>query len=288
MLTNIKNFALIIGAMKCGTTSLFYYLSQHPEICSCREKEPDFFTNDAKWYQGFNWYQSYELWNWKPTVHKIALEASTSYTKFPIKPNAAERISQIEAKFKFLYILRNPIERIESHYSYGLTKPWGRNKDISQVLSQIITVSKYAMQLDSYYQRFPVEDILILNFEDLKRQPIELIKKVCEFLNVDASYKFHDLGKVKNATNELVIENKFLRLVKDNKKIHNLILSAVPLKLRKMVTSPMKKKIQSNFKLSPEQRKFVFNELKEDLIRLKTKYKFDLSKWGIDIAKNEF
>ena len=50
----------------------------------------------------------------------------------------------------------------------------------------------------------------------------------------------------------------------------------------------MKKKIQSNFKLSPEQRKFVFNELKEDLIRLKTKYKFDLSKWGIDIAKNEF
>ncbi len=107
-------------------------------------------------------------------------------------------------------------------------------------------------------------------------------------MNVDASYKFHDLGKVKNATNELVIENNFLRLVKDNKKIHNLILSAVPLKLRKMVTSPMKKKIQSNFKLSPEQRKFVFNELKEDLIRLKTKYKFDLSKWGIDIAKNEF
>ena len=174
MLTNIKNFALIIGAMKCGTTSLFYYLSQHPEICSCREKEPEFFTNDAKWYQGFNWYQSYEL------------------------------------------------------------------------------------------------------------------KKVCEFLNVDASYKFHNLGQVKNATNEQVIENKFLRLVKNNKKIHNLILSAVPLKLRKMVTNPMKKKIKSYFKLSPEQRKFVFNELKEDLIRLKTKYKFDLSKWGIDIAKNEF
>ena len=139
------------------------------------------------------------------------------------------------------------------------------------------------MQLDEYYQRFPAEDILLLNFEDLKREPVELVQKVAEFLNVDASYKFHALGTVKNPTKGLLMDNKFLSSVKNNKKIHNLILSAVPLKLRKIVTTPMKKKIKSNFKLSPEQREFVFNELKEDLIKLKTKYKLDISKWGIDI-----
>ncbi len=42
----INNFALIIGAMKCGTTSLFSYLAQHPEISACQPKEPDFFSYD--------------------------------------------------------------------------------------------------------------------------------------------------------------------------------------------------------------------------------------------------
>lgn len=62
-------------------------------------------------------------------------------------------------------------------------------------------------------------------------------------MNVDVLYKFYDLGKVKNVINELVIENKFLCLVKDNKKIYNLILLVVLFKLRKMVISLMKKKI---------------------------------------------
>ena len=43
----IANFALIIGAMRCGTTSLFSYLSQHPEVAPSTPKEPDFFANDG-------------------------------------------------------------------------------------------------------------------------------------------------------------------------------------------------------------------------------------------------
>jgi hypothetical protein len=70
-----------------------------------------------------------------------------------------------------------------------------------------IAFSKYAMQLDEYYKRFPEEDILLLYFEDLKSQPKEVVKKVCEFLNVDASFDFQDLGKVKNPT---VIESPLL------------------------------------------------------------------------------
>ena len=111
MSTNIDNFALIIGAMKAGTTSLFKYLSQHPEICACQEKEPNFFASDINWSKGLDWYQN--LWKWNQDLHKIALEASTFYTRLP-EANAAERIAQIKAKFKFIYILRNPVERIES------------------------------------------------------------------------------------------------------------------------------------------------------------------------------
>ena len=118
----IKNFALIIGSMKSGTTSLFNYLSQHPEIAGSIVKEPNFFSYNERWEQGWEWYM--QQWaNWNPNVHKIALEATINYTKYPVYPNAAARINQVSdrANFKFVYVLRNPIERIESQYTYDLS-----------------------------------------------------------------------------------------------------------------------------------------------------------------------
>lgn len=112
----IKNFALIIGAMKCGTTSLYNYLAQHPEISACTYKEPSFFSTESNWSKGFEWY--YDLWNWDKNRHKIALEASTSYTRIHEYSNAAEKIAAVDKNFKFIYIMRNPIKRIESHYTY--------------------------------------------------------------------------------------------------------------------------------------------------------------------------
>lgn len=82
----MNNFALIVGSMKCGTTSLFSYLAQHTQISACNDKEPRFFTNDHKWAKGFEWYQS--LWDWDHNQHKIALEASVDYTRVPFRPNA--------------------------------------------------------------------------------------------------------------------------------------------------------------------------------------------------------
>ncbi|MGD1714634.1 sulfotransferase family protein [Dapis sp. BLCC M172] len=280
MSTNLNNFALIIGAAKSGTTSLFDYLSQHPEICACQpKKEPNFFASDKNWSKGFDWYQS--LWKWNASLHQIALDGSTYYTNYPDLPNAAERILQIKAKFKFIYILRNPVERIESHYNFVrsyINKP---NVSFSEELDHYITVSKYAMQLDEYDKRFPAEDILILYFEDLKSKPTELVKKICEFLNVDASYQFQDIGEVKNKT---VVDKPLLSAIKSNTKLHNFIRSTFPRNLRMLVTRPMKStKIKHKFKLSPEQREFVLSELEEDLKKLKSKYGVAIEKWGLEV-----
>jgi hypothetical protein len=112
----IERFALIIGAMKCGTSSLFNYLAQHPEIAESRPKEIGFFDNDDHWARGRDWYEA--AWRWDPAQHRVALEASTGYTKVPTMPNAAARIATYPAKFQFLYIMRNPLDRYESHYSH--------------------------------------------------------------------------------------------------------------------------------------------------------------------------
>lgn len=277
MSTNIDNFALIIGAMKAGTTSLFKYLSQHPEICACQQKEPNFFASDTNWSKGLDWYQN--LWKWKPESHKIALEASTFYARLP-EANAAERIAQLEAKkFKFIYILRDPVERIESQYNFSRTIEGGRDRDFYQIMPICIAFSKYAMQLDEYYKRFPAEDILLLYFEDLKSQPNEVVKKVCEFLNVDASSNFQDLGEVKNPT---VVESPLLYSIKSNKKLHNFLRSTFPRNLRMLVTNPLKSTNKKDkFKLSPEQREFVLSELEEDLQKLKEEYGVAIERWSL-------
>lgn len=115
-----NNFALIIGAMKCGTTSLFYYLSEHPQVSAAEDKEPHFFSDDCTFTKGITWYQS--LWEWKPE-HRIALEASTTYAMQPKYPNAAQRIAQLEnAQFRFIYIMRHPFARIESHVRHLLAE----------------------------------------------------------------------------------------------------------------------------------------------------------------------
>ena len=278
MSTNIENFALIIGAMKSGTSTLFDYLSQHPEICSCQKKEPDFFRSYRNWSKGFDWYQS--LWKWNPNLHKVALEASVRYTIRDEWPKTVERIYQTKAKFKFIYILRNPVERIESHFNFLQNIPGQRYRSFSEVMPNLIAVSKYGMQLDKYYKKFPAEDILILYFDDLKSQPKEMLKKVCKFLNVDASYEFHGLGKVSNPT---LFSNTLLYAIKSNKKLSDVILSVFPRKLVKLITRPMKSKTKANFKLSPEQGEYVLSELKEDMKKLKEKYGVNIERWNLGV-----
>ena len=279
MSTNIDNFALIIGAAKSGTTSLFDYLSQHPEICPCSTKEPNFFASDINRSKGLDWYQS--LWKWDPSLHQTALEASTYYTMLPKWPNAAERISQVKAKFKFVYIIRNPVERIESNYNFVMSLPKKRNVGFEEFMTVSTAISKYAMQLDEYYKRFPAEDILLLYFEDLKKKPNEVVKKVCKFLDLDGSYKFKELGVVKNKT---VVDGSLLSAVKKQKKLHNLLLSIFPHNLRVLVTRPLKStKAKDKFKLSPEQRKFILSELKEDLKKQKEKYGVAIERWNLEV-----
>ena len=78
-------FLIIIGAMKSGTTTLFRLLAQHPQIARPSEKEPHFFSRAERFENGLSHYQN--LWKWRPGFHKVALEASTGYTKFPFDPN---------------------------------------------------------------------------------------------------------------------------------------------------------------------------------------------------------
>lgn len=276
----IENFALIIGAMKCGTTSLFHYLAQHPEICPSRVKEPNFFADDDNWAKGSQWYQS--LWNWNPAKHKVALEASTFYTKMPLRPSAAARIATMRGRFRFIYVLRDPIERIESHYAHGEIFDVPLRPLAEGVDPHTIDLSRYAMQIADYYERFPRESILLLHFDDLRRDALSAVKQVCTFLDINPQYPFRGMGEVHNPGRAKRIDGSLYEFLSRQPLLRALV-RRLPLQPREALRRLLSRKAVGNIRLTPRQREYVLRELRDDLRRLSVEYGFDVSGWTTEL-----
>lgn len=275
----IDNLAVIIGSMKCGTTYLFNYLSQHPEIAPCDPKEPEFFT--LNYDKGFEWYES--LFEYDPTVHKIALEGSTGYTRYPDwYPNAAERLQSSHIRAKFIYLVRDPIERVESHYNFGIVHDWGRDRDILD--DRAIHCSMYARQLDEYVKRFPKEDILILNFDDIKADMPTVANQVFQFLGIHA-IKPKRLQEVevagRNHTAEQTAEYDFYYRLKQVLPSKALYQKLVPHEARASINGLFRRKLTDKKRLGPIEKQQLVQRLRGDLIRLRDDYQVDISRWSI-------
>ncbi len=286
----IKNFVLIIGAMKCGTTSLFNYLAEHPQIAPCKEKEPSFFSAERNYRKGFEYYQN--LWDWQPEIHQIALEGSTSYTRVTNSNyvNAAENIAKLQekegCKFKFIYVMRNPLDRIESQYTHGAV--W-RSKELKDSIinktidPEAVDVSKYSMQIEEYYSRFDAKDILLINFNDLKNKPIELLNNICHFLQIDSRYQFKKIDIIHNGSQEKMrIELPGWYLIRHTP-LMKLVKNKTPSNVKEVFYRLFKRQVKDNYiKLSSAQKKAILCELEADLKMLDAKYEFDISRWNFD------
>jgi len=189
---------VIIGAQKCGTTSLHYYLNNHPQIDMSREKELDFFIGTKNWHRGVEWYKSHFR------AHKnIQGESSPNYTAYPRYQGVAQRMFSTIPKAKLIYILRDPVDRIISHYIHHFSE--GREKkgfkEALQPLDQTnsyIFRSKYYMQLRQYLEFYSDTNILILTAEELYHRRRKTLIKVFRFLGVDDTYYTHKFGKLKH------------------------------------------------------------------------------------------
>lgn len=192
---------IIIGAMKSGTTSLHYYLNLHPDICMSRCKELDFFNKDKNWHQGIDWYKSHFI-----EEAKIYGESSPNYTSYPKWRNTPQRMFSTIPETKLIYILREPIERIISHYVH-LYATGKENLKIQDALfnfekNDYIARSKYYFQLSKYLEFFPASNILIITSEELLAFPQQVMNRVFQFLEVDTDFEFQ-FDVTKNAVEVL-------------------------------------------------------------------------------------
>ncbi len=104
-MSKLPNF-LIIGAMKCATSSLHEQLALQDGIFMTELKEPNFFSNDEEYTKGMSWYLSHFQ---DAQTEDLAGESSTHYTKLPTYPETITRIQEHLPNAKFIYVIRHPI-----------------------------------------------------------------------------------------------------------------------------------------------------------------------------------
>jgi hypothetical protein len=262
---------IIIGAMKSGTTSLYSYLAQHPEICECRIKEPEYFTQHQS--HGVQEKKYEELWNFDETVHRYVLESSTGYTKYPLEKDIPAKISEYGIKPWFIYILRDPFERIESHFNAGRFNPEWKHSILDE---HLISVSNYYMQLQRFKEYFPRDRILLLDFSELETSPGNVLRRIYRFLKLDESF-FHDSYDIKNKTIAKTKWDIAYRKLNRTTGINRIIPEPLKRACRRLLSGkkPVPKRL-----LTFDERKIVYGILEGDMIRLREEYGFDTGKWG--------
>lgn len=189
----IQRFALLIGAMKAGTTALYRYLEQHPELAACSTKEPWFLGDPARWGEGQEAYG--RLWPaFDPARHRWAIEASTGYSKLPLRANAVQASWAFEAEFRFLYLVRDPVARIRSHYLHALSQAWMRYPLHERLAPEAVLFSNYHFQLQPYVTVHGREAVMVISYEQFRRRPGPVLRSICRFLGVDEEFAFKDPG----------------------------------------------------------------------------------------------
>jgi Sulfotransferase domain len=190
---------LIIGAMKGGTTSLHSYLGEHPQVQMAAIKETNFFAGpppDGEPYppgaERIEQLRDYEAL-FDPSI-EVRGEASPTYTTYPRRKGVPERIKDLVANAKIVYIVRDPVDRVASHYHHrlsvdGETRPLREALgDFSDPYCPLTCPGLYAAQLERYLPHFPQDDILVVDQADLLGQRRATLREIFAFLAVDESF----------------------------------------------------------------------------------------------------
>jgi Sulfotransferase family len=200
---------LIVGFMKCATTTLFEQLMTHPRIQPPIKKELHYFTREWDPFYDLDLFgmEYFEQLQFDGSSGKLCGEASPSYIL------AANRIAAFNANAKIIILVRDPVERAMSQYrhyrQYGIVKDETLALDDHSIgAMNIVQDSCYALRIADFIQHFSTRNILLVSFEEFCRSQRETMRHVIEFLDLEpiAIEK-----EVKLSSTELSVEPDGLR-----------------------------------------------------------------------------
>lgn len=306
--TNKPNFFLV-GAAKSGTTSLSAFLESHPDLFVSPIKEPNYFSQDidvSKFRKGYlksfdaqdsieanpfekrqiAFLRDEELYAQLFRPNNSTLHAGECSTSYLYSESAAKAIHAFNSDSKILVILRNPAERAFSHYlmavQMGLEKrdflsafKHDMNKaDRGWGVSELyFELGQYAQQLKRFLNIFPENQVQVVLFDDWIQQPKETQESICKFLNVSifAALKNEVLNESVSPKNPLLHRMAMQSGLKEfAKKI-----------LPKEFFDKIKGRQYKDEKevLAPNERKYLINLYREEILELQDLLKRDLSNW---------
>ena len=203
MTSRLPDF-LIIGAMRSGTTSLSVYLGAHPNVFIPEQKEIRFF--DRHFANGSDWYRE----QFRGAGERAVVgEASPGYMYLP---QAVSRMAEALPDARLIALLRDPVDRAYSHY--WMNQALGKESlSFTEALAQeseriargarradysYMDRGRYVRQLLDVSAHYPREQLHVVLFDDLERNPLETYRDVCRFLRIDADHVPRKLGTAVN------------------------------------------------------------------------------------------
>ncbi|MGC6486514.1 MAG: sulfotransferase domain-containing protein [Planctomycetota bacterium] len=197
---------LVIGAMKCATSSLAEQLNGQPGIFVTDPKEPCFFSDDPVYARGLDWYR--DLFS-AAAVGDLRGEASTHYTKLPTYPDTVARIQEHAPDVRLVYVMRHPVDRLVSHYIHAWTMNEVRAPIDDAVDGDLglVDYGRYAMQLQPFLAAFGRARVLPVFYDRLTAAPDDELRRVCAFLGYRGEPRWREDAGRQNVSADRMRQN---------------------------------------------------------------------------------
>jgi hypothetical protein len=254
---------LIIGAAKAGTTALYDYLAQHPQVFLSRGKEPMFFSREEKYARGLDWYEA-EYFN-EAEDYPVRAEATPHYLYWSEK--VAPRIKDVygERPVKFIVSLRDPVSRAYSWY-WNMVREGREDLDFDEALrveedrlkqnryelyqrgSMVYGYSagsRYASLLQPYLELFSLENFFFVFQDDLKSRVNETCKEIFKFLGIASTIQINTSNSNPAAMPRSRLLHKTLR---QHSLFKEFVKPFIPMRIRRPLKSKM---MQANLRETP-------------------------------------
>lgn len=255
---------LIVGAQKAGTTTLYRDLQLHPNVFLPEEKEPNVLSrldDDDEIRARFEAL-------FKPALPgQVRGEASTSYTKLPTYQGVPEKaLRLLGPELKIIYITRDPIDRIVSHYqhSHHLHKIEEDFETALKVHRELLDFTRYSAQIAPWVEAFGAANVLQLKLEDYSAARDTNVRTVLEFLGLDPALQppIDTETKFNSKADPRYIANPILRKFVFSSFYRNTLRIAMPHELRGKLRRLVLPKVKDDtVEVSPQTRAWIEEQL---------------------------
>lgn len=229
----LPNF-IIIGAMKCGTSTLHEQLARQSGIFMTEPKEPNYFSNDEIYGSGERWYKGLFAASAGAILRG---ESSTHYTKLPTYPKTVERMRALLPDLKLIYVMRHPVDRLVSHYIHEWSM---RVIDVPieravEKHDELVEYGCYWKQLQPFFASYGQSNVLPVFLEHMQREPQAALERVCRFLGYAGAPKWREDVARRNVSAERLRLNPLSRALIENPVLAHIRRAIVPSGLRNAI-----------------------------------------------------